>query len=141
MSQPQVAVGASVPRVDARLRVTGRAKYAADNNPDGVVHAVIVDSTVGRGRLTGIDARAALAQTGVLKVISHLNAPKLPPLTGDGRRPGRLKGNPTISRADVVAFIYQAVHGSEWIHRSPVLVSAWELDEGAAHRGGWRRSA
>ncbi|MFF7549745.1 xanthine dehydrogenase family protein molybdopterin-binding subunit [Streptomyces canus] len=82
MSQPQAAVGASVKRVDARLRVTGRAKYAGDNNPDGVVHAVIVDSTVGRGRITAIDARAALAQPGVVKVISHLNAPKLPPLQG-----------------------------------------------------------
>ncbi|MEV0640443.1 xanthine dehydrogenase family protein molybdopterin-binding subunit [Streptomyces sp. NPDC050619] len=82
MSQPQAAVGASVPRVDARLRVTGRSKYAGDNSPDGVVHAVIVDSTVGRGRITGIDAGAAEAQTGVVKVISYLNAPKLPPLEG-----------------------------------------------------------
>jgi xanthine dehydrogenase YagR molybdenum-binding subunit len=83
VSQPQAAVGAAVPRVDARLRVTGRTKYAGDNNPDGVVHAVVVDSSVGRGRVTGIDARAAEAQTGVVKVISHLNAPKLPP-----REPG-----------------------------------------------------
>ncbi|MEU1190308.1 xanthine dehydrogenase family protein molybdopterin-binding subunit [Streptomyces sp. NPDC005859] len=82
MSQPQAAVGAAVPRVDARLRVTGGAKYAADNSPDGVVHAVIVESSVGRGRITGIDTRAAEAQPGVLKVISHLNAPKLPPVEG-----------------------------------------------------------
>lgn len=91
MSQPQAAVGASVHRVDARLRVTGRTKYAADNNPDGVVHAVIVDSTVGRGRITGIDAGTALAQPGVLKVISHLNAPKLPPLQGWWPPPGELR--------------------------------------------------
>ncbi|MGP4045360.1 xanthine dehydrogenase family protein molybdopterin-binding subunit [Streptomyces sp. 2A115] len=83
MSQPQAAVGAPVPRVDARLRVTGRTKYAGDNSPDGVVHAVVVDSSVGRGRVTDIDARAAEAQTGVVKVISHFNAPKLPP-----REPG-----------------------------------------------------
>ena len=50
--QPQAAVGAGLPRVDARLRVTGGAKYAADNNPDGVVHAVIVESSIGRGRVT-----------------------------------------------------------------------------------------
>ncbi|GGU08447.1 xanthine dehydrogenase family protein molybdopterin-binding subunit [Streptomyces coeruleorubidus] len=87
MSQPQAAVGAAVPRVDARLRVTGRAKYAADNNPDGVVHAVIVDSSVGKGRITGIDTRAALAETGVLTVINHLNAPELPPRQG-GFPPG-----------------------------------------------------
>jgi xanthine dehydrogenase YagR molybdenum-binding subunit len=91
VSQPQAAVGASVPRVDARLRVTGRSKYAGDNNPDGVVHAVIVDSTVGRGRVAGVDARAALAQPGVLKVLSHLNAPKLPPRTGWWPPPGAVR--------------------------------------------------
>ncbi|MEU2542784.1 NAD(P)-dependent oxidoreductase [Streptomyces iakyrus] len=32
-----------------------------------------------------------------------------------------MKGNPTISRADVAAFMHRAVHGSEWIHRSPVI--------------------
>ena len=77
--QPQAAVGAPLSRVDGRLKVTGQAKYAADHNPEGVVHAVIVDSSVGRGRITGIDTRAADAQPGVLKVISHLNAPRLPP--------------------------------------------------------------
>ncbi len=89
MSQPQAAVGASVARVDARLRVTGKAKYAGDNNPDGVVHAVIVDSSVGRGRITAIDAGPALAQPGVLTVISHLNAPRLPPVESNGYPPGK----------------------------------------------------
>jgi putative NADH-flavin reductase len=32
-----------------------------------------------------------------------------------------MKGNPIISRADVAAFMHQAAHGSEWIHRSPVI--------------------
>ncbi|MFJ4818155.1 xanthine dehydrogenase family protein molybdopterin-binding subunit [Streptomyces sp. NPDC088801] len=91
MSQPQAAVGASVTRVDARLRVTGRTKYAGDNSPDGVVHAVILDSSVGRGRITGIDTRAALAQPGVVKVISHLNAPRLQPLEGPYPPPGSLR--------------------------------------------------
>ncbi|MEU0205514.1 xanthine dehydrogenase family protein molybdopterin-binding subunit [Streptomyces canus] len=88
MSQPQAAVGASVARVDARLRVTGKAKYAGDNNPDGVVHAVIVDSRIGLGHITGVDAVAALAQPGVLTVISHLNAPRLPPVQSNGYPPG-----------------------------------------------------
>jgi xanthine dehydrogenase YagR molybdenum-binding subunit len=58
--------------------VTGAARYAADHLVDGVVHAVLVDSTIGRGRITGIDAGAATAHPGVLAVISHLNAPRLP---------------------------------------------------------------
>ncbi|MEJ8672962.1 xanthine dehydrogenase family protein molybdopterin-binding subunit [Streptomyces sp. MS1.AVA.1] len=76
--QPQAAVGAPLPRVDGRLKVTGQARYAADHEPDGAVHAVVVDSSVARGRITGIDTRAALAQPGVLRVISHLDAPPLP---------------------------------------------------------------
>jgi hypothetical protein len=32
-----------------------------------------------------------------------------------------MKGNPTISRADVAAFMHHAVHGSQWIHRAPVI--------------------
>jgi hypothetical protein len=32
-----------------------------------------------------------------------------------------MKGNPTISRADVAAFMHQAAHGSEWVQRSAVI--------------------
>jgi xanthine dehydrogenase YagR molybdenum-binding subunit len=81
-SQPQIAVGAPQSRVDGRLKVTGLAKFAADNGPaegiEGIAHAVLVESSIGRGRITGIDARAALAQPGVLTVITHQNAPRLP---------------------------------------------------------------
>jgi xanthine dehydrogenase YagR molybdenum-binding subunit len=76
-SQPQRAVGTAVSRVDGRLKVTGHATYAAEHHVDGVVHAVVVDSSVGVGRITAVDARAALAHPGVLTVISHLNAPRL----------------------------------------------------------------
>jgi xanthine dehydrogenase YagR molybdenum-binding subunit len=76
-NQPQAAVGAPLSRVDGRLKVTGKATYAAEHDIEGVVHAVVVDSSIGLGRITGIDSRAAEAQPGVLKVISHLNAPKL----------------------------------------------------------------
>lgn len=87
--QPQAAVSAPLSRVDGRLKVTGQAKYAADHEPSGsqeVVHAVVVDSGIGRGRITGIDTRAAEAQPGVLKVLHHRNAPKLP----YGPNPGSL---------------------------------------------------
>jgi xanthine dehydrogenase YagR molybdenum-binding subunit len=50
----------------------------------GVVHAVMVDSSVGRGRITGIDTSEALAQPGVLRVISHLDRPQLAYLDNQG---------------------------------------------------------
>ncbi|HST84281.1 MAG TPA: NAD(P)-binding oxidoreductase [Kineosporiaceae bacterium] len=37
-----------------------------------------------------------------------------------------MMGNPTISRADVAAFMHQALHSGEWIHRSPVITN-WNL--------------
>ncbi|WP_406437288.1 xanthine dehydrogenase family protein molybdopterin-binding subunit [Streptomyces sp. NBC_01613] len=119
--QPQAAVGAPLSRVDGRLKVTGQAKYAADHEPEGVVHAVVVDSSVGRGRITGIDASAAQAQAGVLKVIHHRNAPKLPygPNPGSLNLPGeRLR----VFQDDQVRF-----------HGQPVAVVVATTLEAAQH--------
>src|SRR4051794_26485709 len=71
-------IGKPVERVDGRLKVTGAARYAAEFKHDGLTYGVLVMSTIANGRITGIDARAAEAQPGVLKVITHLNAPRLP---------------------------------------------------------------
>ncbi|QFU91787.1 xanthine dehydrogenase family protein molybdopterin-binding subunit [Amycolatopsis sp. YIM 10] len=82
--QPEKFVGTPQSRVDGRLKVTGQARYAADHGIDGVVYAAVVDSSVGRGRITGVDAGAATAQPDVLAVISHLNAPRLPYVDNPG---------------------------------------------------------
>ncbi|QQM38144.1 xanthine dehydrogenase family protein molybdopterin-binding subunit [Streptomyces liliifuscus] len=89
--QPQAAVGAPLSRVDGRLKVTGKALYAAEHDVDGAVHAVIVDASIGRGRITSIGTRDAEKHPGVLRVISHRNAPKLPyrDNSGSNNPPGR----------------------------------------------------
>ncbi|MFJ8717268.1 xanthine dehydrogenase family protein molybdopterin-binding subunit [Streptomyces violaceus] len=89
--QPQAAVGAPLSRVDGRLKVTGKAQYAAEFDVDGVVHAVIVDASIGRGRITSIDTGVAEKHPDVLRVISHRNAPKLPyrDNSGSNNPPGR----------------------------------------------------
>jgi hypothetical protein len=119
--QPQAAVGAPLSRVDGRLKVTGRATFAAEHDINGVVHAVVVDSSVGLGRITGIDTRAALAQPGVLKVISHLNAPKLAyrDNAGSNNPPGRRL---RVFQDDKVLF-----------HGQPVAVVVADTLEGAQH--------
>lgn len=78
MTQPRIAVGTPQSRVDGWLKVTGAARYAADHAIDGLVYAAMVDGSVGRGRITSIETAAAEAEPGVLRVISHLNAPRLP---------------------------------------------------------------
>ncbi|MGD0526709.1 MAG: molybdopterin cofactor-binding domain-containing protein, partial [Polyangiaceae bacterium] len=74
-------VGQGLDRVDARLKVTGAATYAAEVPVANVVHAVMVESTVAKGQLASIDARAAEQVPGVLAVLTHVNAPRLPAAT------------------------------------------------------------
>jgi xanthine dehydrogenase YagR molybdenum-binding subunit len=72
-------IGKPISRVDARLKVTGAAHYAAEFSFDNIAHAVLVKSTIAKGRITNIDTSAAENTPGVLTVITHLNAPKLNP--------------------------------------------------------------
>lgn len=70
-------IGRPVDRVDGRIKVTGAAPYAADTKIPGVTYGYLVTSTVGRGRLTGMDTSAALASPGVLAVYTPFNPLKL----------------------------------------------------------------
>jgi xanthine dehydrogenase YagR molybdenum-binding subunit len=73
-----MSIGQPLPRVDGRAKVTGLARYAAEFDQPDQAHAVIVTSTIGLGRVTSIDAVSATAMPGVVAVISHRNAPRLP---------------------------------------------------------------
>ncbi|MFB4268097.1 xanthine dehydrogenase family protein molybdopterin-binding subunit [Nonomuraea sp. GTA35] len=64
---------AGTPRVGAREKVTGAARYGADHTPPGVAYAMPVVSTVGKGRITGLDTAEAAAVPGVLLILSHLD--------------------------------------------------------------------
>jgi xanthine dehydrogenase YagR molybdenum-binding subunit len=63
-------VGKPLNRVDGRLKVTGAAKYAAEFPLEGLVHAVIVPSTIPSGMITRVDTSAAEQAPGVLAVLS-----------------------------------------------------------------------
>ncbi len=77
-------------RVDGRLKVTGAIKYAAEYKFPGLVYGVVVSSTIAKGEITGIDSKAAEKSPGVIAVISHLNAPKIP---GYDRKPNDFDPN------------------------------------------------
>jgi len=84
-------LGRPVDRVDGALKVTGRAQYAAEFDPQALCHAVMVQSTVPAGRIRRIDAREAEAMRGVVLVLTHRNAPRLP-------KEGRAAVNPPAGR-------------------------------------------
>jgi xanthine dehydrogenase YagR molybdenum-binding subunit len=66
-------------RVDGRLKVTGAAKYAAEFEAQSgpVLHAVIVQSTIARGRVADIDTSAARLVPGAVEIMTPYNAPRL----------------------------------------------------------------
>jgi xanthine dehydrogenase YagR molybdenum-binding subunit len=70
-------IGRGVERVDGRVKVTGAARYAADNEVTGVLHGHLVLSTVARGEITELDTSAALTQPGVVAVYTHQNMLRL----------------------------------------------------------------
>ncbi|WP_030587744.1 MULTISPECIES: xanthine dehydrogenase family protein molybdopterin-binding subunit [Streptomyces] len=69
--------GAPVVRREARAKVTGTARYAADRTPAGCLYAWTVPATVAAGRVTAVRAVDALAVPGVHSVLTHDNAPRL----------------------------------------------------------------
>jgi xanthine dehydrogenase YagR molybdenum-binding subunit len=71
-------IGQPIDRVDGRAKVTGAAPYAADAPIDAPLHAVIVQATISRGRMTSIDERATRAVPGVVEVVTYRNAPRVP---------------------------------------------------------------
>ncbi|WP_116128002.1 xanthine dehydrogenase family protein molybdopterin-binding subunit [Lewinella sp. IMCC34183] len=77
IQEPKAAIGQAIDRVEGRLKVTGRAKYASEFPVEGVVYAQGLNSTVAKGRITRIDTAEAERQPGVMKVITHQNALKL----------------------------------------------------------------
>ncbi|MFD7444766.1 xanthine dehydrogenase family protein molybdopterin-binding subunit [Streptomyces sp. NPDC059909] len=83
MTTAAPAIGQPLDRVDGRPKVTGAARYSADVPIPGLTYAYIVGARIPSGRITAIDTEAALAEDGVLAVLTHQNLPRItaqPPL-------------------------------------------------------------
>ena len=72
------AVGKPIKRIEGHAKVLGRARFAAEYPIRGLVYAVPVLSTTAKGRITGFDLGEAQAVKGVIQILTHENAPKLP---------------------------------------------------------------
>jgi xanthine dehydrogenase YagR molybdenum-binding subunit len=88
-------IGQPLTRRDGILKVTGGARYAADNHPPGMLHAVLAVSSIARGRVTFLDVPAAKAHPGVVEVMTPANKP---PLAQDPDA----KENPFMFRLDLL---------------------------------------
>lgn len=68
-------IGTSLPRKDGRMKVIGRAKYGADINLYGQLHAAICHSSCPHGLIKSINVEKAKAVSGVRAVITGRNFP------------------------------------------------------------------
>jgi xanthine dehydrogenase YagR molybdenum-binding subunit len=117
-------IGQPVSRVDGRKKVTGKATYAAEFDAPNMAYAAVGRSTIANGRIAFIDASPAEASPGVLAVLTHRNAPRLPyrPHKGDpdpatGERLHVLQDDRVCHQGQPVALIVaetleQAVHAA-----------------------------
>ncbi len=63
-------VGRSIPRLEAREKVSGRAEYIHNMRLPGMLYGKIFRSTVAHGRIRSIDVSAAAALEGVHRVVT-----------------------------------------------------------------------
>ena len=87
-----VVVGKPTPRLDGRAKVTGTARYTADVQLPGMLHARRVVSTVAHAHVKAIDTSAAAKLPGVkaIQVVEHLREGAVP------RKSGRATRFPTV---------------------------------------------
>ncbi len=71
-------IGEPLDRTDGALKVTGAARYAADFTQPHLCHAVLVQSTIARGRIVRLDTVRAEHAPGALLVLTSGNVPALP---------------------------------------------------------------
>ncbi|HUF82010.1 MAG TPA: xanthine dehydrogenase family protein molybdopterin-binding subunit, partial [Burkholderiales bacterium] len=72
-------VGRSVPRLEGKAKVTGRAEYVHNLRLPGMLHGKIFRSTIAHGRIRRLDVSAAQAVEGVHRVITGADVRKVIP--------------------------------------------------------------
>ena len=117
----RASVGAPLDRVDGRLKVTGGARYAAEFAVPNLAHGVIITSTIAKGRVRSMDTSAAERAPGVIKVLTPMNAPRLP---GAKVTSGRAMRVPTLLQDDLVRYNGQPI--------GVVVADTWEHAREAA---------
>ncbi len=68
--EPKANMGQPAPRVDARRKVTGQARYASDIAVNGPAFGYLITSAIAKGSITAIDVTDAKQVPGVIEVFT-----------------------------------------------------------------------
>ncbi len=82
-------IGKEMSRVEGVAKVTGKAKYAAEFQVPNLSYGFIVMGSIAKGAIKSIDTTEASHAPGVVRVFTHLNAPKPGPKTSTEQAPPR----------------------------------------------------
>jgi xanthine dehydrogenase YagR molybdenum-binding subunit len=125
---PKENMGEPVARVDARLKVTGAARYPSDMPVSNPGFAFLVTSAIAKGRIEMLDLAAARAVPGVLDILTHENTGELKNgKFGEGSSTSIQKLGPEIAHdgqiiAMVVAETYEAAREAAYLVRATYAV-------------------
>ena len=72
-------IGQPLTRVDGKLKVIGKATFAAEFQRSKVAYGALIQSTIGNGRVVNIDFSTAKSAPGVIGVLTRENAPRFKP--------------------------------------------------------------
>jgi xanthine dehydrogenase YagR molybdenum-binding subunit len=70
-------IGKEMSRVEGVAKVTGKAKYTAEFQVPNIAYGFLVTSSIGKGTINSIDTEEASRATGVIRILTHENYPKL----------------------------------------------------------------
>jgi len=108
-------IGKPYPLPDMVAKVTGKAKYAEDFRPEGMLFAKLLSSPIPHARVRRIDADAALAISGVEAILTSEDLPDADPLAETALTNEPLYvGQPILAVAAVDELT--AAHAIEKIH-------------------------
>jgi xanthine dehydrogenase YagR molybdenum-binding subunit len=121
------------PRIDASDKVRGKALFGADDARPEMVHAALAVSTIGKGRITSLETRAAHAAPGVLLILTHddlgaLKSPGFIMANGYGVQSFQPLRSPTIAyRGQPIALV--AAETLEAAIEAAALITATYAEE------------
>ena len=82
-----MGIGKNMTRVDAFDKVTGSARYTADLEPQGLLVAKVIRSTIANGVVKSFDLEEARKVPGVVKIVTCFDVPDI---HGPWKRPIRI---------------------------------------------------
>jgi xanthine dehydrogenase YagR molybdenum-binding subunit len=116
-----MSVGQPLNRADGILKVTGAALYSAEIPVENLAHGMIIQSTIGAGKIVRIDTTEAERADGVVAILTADNAEELP-------KKGKGAFNPPAGRILSLLQDYNVHYNGE-----PVGVVVAETIEQARH--------